>query len=250
MESPEGEPVTAGVDDEDIPDEDKDLDYYIRTVADEFGLKAGYRGFSYSGPGATGSRPTWYTLANSFSLSVAKTIMPRIYYGLDAGVLWGKTQELRGSFLGYDLGARVFWEDDWEALSGLIQKWQAGAHGSLSGLGVSGEGFGGLDGLQGGVFAGLRGLLEFDERVRPWSWFGRFSLTPLTLGRIGYDNGNHLLRSSFGWELSLGGYQITDSVGPQWGAGLSLGSLSLFDDAGNSTTLAEYSLSLLMRWSL
>jgi len=243
-----GKPVTKkGEEDVDIPEEDRDLYYYLNSVADDLSLYAGHSGFSFSGPGATGSRTTWYHLINTAGLRLTRKIVPRIKYGLGGGLLLGKTRRLRGSYLGYDAHARLYWEDRWVALDGLIQQWMAGGHGALTGLGVYQEGFGGYDAIRGGVFIGLKGQFSTDRNVPPWDWFAEFSLTPLTIGRIGYGQSRYLVKSSFGWDLNTGFFSNSGG-GIEWGASLSYGGHDIFDANGESTSLYFYTLSGLARY--
>lgn len=249
LKSPVGEPVTEEAPAPgDIPDSEKDLNYYLTNLADDLSFQAGQSGFSFSGPGATGSRFTWYQPVNSLGIRLTREVMPKIRYGFGGGIIFGKTRAAKGGFFGYNTHARLFWEDQAVFFDGFVQRWMVGGHGAMTGLGVNREGFGGYDAIQGGIFIGLKGQFKPGDKGTLWDWFGEFSLTPLTIGRIGYGNARHFVKSSFGWDLTTGAYRLKSPGNIEWGGGFSYGGHSIFDNNNKSTSLSFYSLSLLARW--
>ena len=223
----------------------------LLALADGLSVDVSQKGFSYSGPGASGSRMSWYLPANALGAELGRRLLSGVQYKIGGGLHFGKTQENTGSYLGYSAHARFFWEDQLALFDGGIRQWMLGAHASVTGLGVSSEGFGGYDLLRGGIVAGLKGDLDFGHRTLRWDWFAELSMVPLTLGRIGYGGSGHLVRSAFGWELALGAYARRKAMlQAEWGGGLSYGSYHTFDDADHSTLLKFYSLSVLARWEL
>ncbi|NRA43690.1 MAG: hypothetical protein HRU09_01910 [Oligoflexales bacterium] len=231
-----------------VDGKDKDLDYYLTTFADDLSVYVGQWGWSYSGPGSTGSKLTWYHIMNTVGARITRRIMPYIKYGFGGGLGLGKTQKNRGAYVGYDGHARLYWEDEHYLLDGLVQKLMAGGHAAFTGIGVSHEGFGGFDAIFGGIFLGLKGQFAMEESGSPYDWFLEFNLTPLSLGRVGYGNETHLIRSSLGWKLIWGAYQKHGARQLEWGAGWSYGKHSFFDDSSKLTSMSQYSLYLLGRW--
>lgn len=227
---------------------DKDLDYYLNSFADDISISAGQWGWSYSGPGSTGSKLSWYHLLNTVGARITRRILPNIKYGFGGGLGLGKTQQNRGAYVGYDGHARLYWEEDKYLWDGLVQKLMAGGHAAFTGMGISNEGFGGFDAILGGIFLGVKGQFAMNETGLPHDWFLEFNLTPLSLGRVGYGNQTHLIRSSLGWKLIWGAFQNLGRQQLEWGAGWSYGKHGFFDDASTLTDISQYSLHLLGRW--
>ena len=228
--------------------QEKDLDYYLTTFADDLSVSVGQWGWSYSGPGSTGSKVSWYHIMNTVGARITRRIMPYIKYGFGGGLGLGKTQRNRGAYVGYDGHARLYWEEEHILLDGMIQKLMAGGHAAFTGIGVSNEGFGGFDAIFGGIFLGVKGQFVLEKSGSPYDWFLEFNLTPLSLGRVGYGNKTHLIRSSLGWKLIWGAYQKLGPRQLEWGAGWSYGKHSFFDDSSKLTSMSQYSLYLLGRW--
>ena len=228
--------------------QEKDFDDYLTSFADDLSVSLGQWGWSYSGPGSTGSKVSWYQIINTVGARITRRIMPYIKYGFGGGLGLGKTQENRGSFVGYDGHARLYWEDEHYLMDGLVQKLMAGGHAAFTGMGVSNEGFGGFDAILGGIFLGVKGQFALQESGSPYDWFLEFNLTPLSLGRVGYGNQTHLIRSSLGWKLIWGAFQNLGARQLELGAGWSYGKHSFFDDSSTLTSMSQYSLYLLGRW--
>lgn len=226
----------------------KDFNDYLTSLADDLSVSIGQWGWSYTGPGSTGSKLSWYHIMNTVGARITRRIMPYIKYGLGGGLGLGKTQRNRGAYIGYDGHARLYWEDEHYLLDGLVQKLMAGGHAAFTGMGVNNEGFGGFDAILGGIFLGVKGQFAMQETGLPYDWFLEFNLTPLSLGRVGYGNQTHLIRSSLGWKLIWGTFQNLGAQQLEWGAGWSYGKHSFFDDSSTLTSMSQYSIYLLGRW--
>ncbi|MCB9228342.1 MAG: hypothetical protein H6618_01885 [Deltaproteobacteria bacterium] len=224
---------------------------YLPDIVEAVRAKFGYKGFSYSGPGATGSQLLWYQPVNVFGLELKKGLVPKVVATFGGEFLSGKTQRGRGSYLGYGAYATLFWEDQATFVSGdVIRRWRFGAHGFLTGLGVSREGFGGFDLFQSGILLGMDGRFYPDRQRSPWLWLAEFRLTPLTFGRIGYGNSRNLIKSSFGWDLVFAAYLPGGEPDQlQWGGSLDYGVHSFYDDSGRAAGFSVYEMSALLRWA-
>ena len=116
----------------------------------------------------------------------------------------------------------------------------AGAQGNFTGLGVTGESYGGGDQIMGSIFGGVSGIVNLSpERL---DWYGEFSLTPLTFGRVGYQGRRRTIRSSFGWRLDGGAFLDTGIQTIEWGGGFQYAGLNVNDDAGRETGVSSISL--------
>ena len=220
---------------------------YLHNVADRITVSAGQWGFGYDGPGASGSRIAWYYPFNRLETRISGRITSQFNYGVGGGVVAGKLQEDKGSYLGYLGLARVYWQDNHSLLDGIIRQIMAGGQLEMTGLGVSGVGFGGYDTLLGGLFLGIGGETLLFKNNSAFTWTTEFSLTPLSIGRVGYANQIHLIRSSFGWNVQAYALQKKAPRFVALGGGLTYGKQSFFDDADSYTHITQYALYLLAR---
>lgn len=230
-----------------LGDYQKVLGKYIDRFIDDISVKVGYRGFSYSGVGATGSRMNWYGLINHVGATITREFAPRLRYQAGGGLDLGKTQGNKGSFIGLTGHARIYWQDRLPIDNPYINTYLLGIHGAVNTFGVYREVFGGHDVLRGGAFAGVRGFAPIIPDMKPVDWYFDFAITPLTMGRVGYAQKQHRIRSSLGWKFDVGAFVDTFKF-MEWGAGISYGTLHMFDDASNASSFDHFALYLQARW--
>ena len=82
--------------------------------------------------------------------------------------------------------------------------------------------YGGGDWIRGGGFGGLGGSIHAGSAADRYDWFGEFSLMPLNIGRLGYDNGRKVVESAFGYRISIGAFQYQPARIIQWGGAIEL----------------------------
>ena len=218
----------------------------LEGVADELIVSLGQGHWNYTGPGSTGSKFVWYYPINNLSVRFTRSIMNNLKYGVGGSVGFGKTKG-GGSFFSYDGNVRAFWEDDLAFPDLGLTTWQAGVDGRFSGLGVESEPYGGGDVVMGGLFGSLLGTMQVNQTL--YDWAAVYSITPLTIGRVGYDGNRRVVRSSLGWKLSLEAIE-KQAPEPQMGLGLEYGNHTVLDNTGNETSRSLFNLNFLLRWQI
>lgn len=208
-------------------------------LADKVVVQVGQRTWTYTGPGGTTSQFTWYLPVNVVSARITRLIMSSIKYDLGGGISYGYTEN-DNSFFFYDSHARLYWEQEMPLLGGFIQRVKAGVEAHFTGVGVSGETYGGSDVISGGMFGALEGVLRPEDVGADIDWYGEFSITPLTIGRTGYEGGQKTIRSSFGWHLALGGFLTGARNTLEWGGEFNYSGINLFDSSGQETGVSTY----------
>lgn len=192
----------------------------------------------------SGKFPIW--LLNSLGAGITRTLLFKIKTGFGGGLLFGKTSD--GSYLGYDSYARMYWEDALLLGDGFLKWWKAGGHASFSGMNVPKGKYGGGDWIRGGVFGGLGGSITPGEGGDRYDWFGEFSIMPLNIGRLGYDNGRKVVESSFGQRITLGAFRHEPARIIQWGGALEMTSETQTLKNGQRPQFTETSLKAMAKY--
>ena len=205
-------------------------------------FSTGYTGWTYAGPGGTGSKISWYTLINTIRGEYNRPLTRGINYNLAGQMAVGKTTN-RGGYARYIVDGSVYWRKYEDLLDGIINKWQAGARAAYHGFGVKSEVFGGTDALHVEGFVDARGAYNsyYDISVR-------LALKPLMLGRVGHSGEQHTIKSSFGWRLEVFGWDREQRGKRSRGLGTFYESLTLSDS--NSEVLTLHNIGLLVAYQL
>ncbi len=181
----------------------------IANPVDELRLYAGPQWWSIKGPvNATGKFPLW--LINSIGGGVERHSFAKFKVAFGGGGGFGKAN--KGTWLGYDAYAMLFWQDYLANPAAILSSWKAGGLGRFSGMSVEGKGqkYGGGDWIRGGLFGGLGGRIDAGG-VHRYDWFADYTLYPLNIGRVGYattgKGTRYLIESSLGWSLAVGAWQ-------------------------------------------
>lgn len=205
-----------------------------------FQITLGYTGWSYQGPSKTGSQLVWYLPFNSLGIACGFPLTENIAYDIQGLISLGKTEK-KGSYGLYIGEGSVYWHENQKLLGGLANKWKAGAKASFLGLGVKSELFGGADLIQGEVFGELLGNADIYEIST------KLSLKPLTFGRIGYNNSQNTIRSSFGLRFDLMVFNQFRANKSQTGAGFFYDSTVLSDSRAKVIDLGRIGLQVIYR---
>lgn len=224
-------------------------DRYLPGSQDKIELRVGQTGWSFRGPGSSGSRLSWYLPMNSAGVNISRRLVAKFKYQLGGDLHYGKNQEHTGSYSGYDGFINLLYEDEWYLNYGLLESWFVGVQGVVQGSGVKGEEFGGYDAVQGEVIAGLMGKIHFaNDEKSIYDWMLEAKLSPITLGFIGYDADRRAIRSSFGWQIRNSFIQYLGTETLEWGFGWQYGSQIFLDNDAEATLLNRYGLQVLARW--
>ena len=217
-------------------------------LLDEVSAYAGPYWWSVGGsklPGTSGKFP--FYLLNSAGVGVTHTLLFKFKTAFGGGVIFGKTT--KGSYVGYQGYGRIYWEEALILFDGAIRGWRAGGFGSLSGMSVDQESYGGGDWIRGGGFAGLFGKFSTPDLER-YDWNAEFSLLPLTIGRAGFAGNRQQTQSTFGYGISLSAYQDRPARLIAWGAGFDLSSEVQTLDDGRRPQYQAYQIKALARIGL
>lgn len=187
-------------------------------------------------------------LLNSLGGGVSRTMLFKIKAAFGGGLVFGDTPA--GSYFGYDGFARMYWEDELIVSDGLIKYWRAGGTARLNGVSVAAGHYGGGDWIRGGAFGALGGSLSIGEDSRRYDWFADYSVMPLNIGRVGYDNSFKAVESTFGTKLSLGAYRWEPARVLQWGGGFDYSDELQTLKNGKRPHYNEYSLKVLVKYGL
>lgn len=216
---------------------------------DDVEILFGPHWWSVKGPAnASGKFPLW--LINSLGLDITRTIVYKIKVGFGGSGYFGQTTQ--GNYAGYDGNARLYWEDSFGNSNEFISWWRFGGYGSLNGVSVSRERFGGGDWLRGGMFAATGGkvsLVNFDSSGGSYDWFGEFAMLPLNIGRFGYSGKQYLIESAFGTRFTLGGYQHQNTGSIRWGGAIDISDDRLTLKNSRRPHLTDYRLKVLAKYS-
>lgn len=204
--------------------------------------------WTVKGPGninSSGRFPVW--LLNSVGGGITRVMFYKVKADLGGGVMFGNTPA--GSYFGYRLYGRGYWQDDLNVGSGFLKHWRIGGAGTFSGMQVPKGGYGGGDWLRIGFMGGLDGSISGPDGAR-YDWFGDFTILPLNIGRVGYDGSYKSVESSLGSSLSIGAYRFEPPRVIQWGGGL-----EVFDERqtlknGRRPHFTEYTLKVLAKYSM
>ena len=195
----------------------------VKKIAEDITAETGLRVLQFSGPFTDSMKILWYFPLNTAGIYIKRHLHEHVFYSAGGGGSMGSTTQ-GGSYTGYHGDIRAYWEQTLATSFHGIEKWQLGGLGSLEGLSVRGDAFGGFDELQGGVFGGILGHVAYETKghineagkevpaeLLQIPWFAEFQLTPLTLGRIGYGGTQHELGASLGWKLAGGAFYRKNS---------------------------------------
>lgn len=209
--------------------------------ADNFIINVGQFGWWYNGPGATGTKVTWFLPVNKISGRLTREIMPNIKYGLGGGVAAGKTV---GDIwhTSYEGNARVYWESPLAIPGSPIKTWQAGVDGSLSGIGITEGLYGGNDLVKGGAFGALTGNMPSGTAGVLVDWHLEGAIIPLTFGRVGYRGSYKNIRSSIGWNVNAHAHLRINPGELEYGAGFEWGGHNMLDSDGKETGISQFGL--------
>lgn len=220
---------------------------HMKSYADTAYLWFGARQWKFTGPAsATGKFPLW--LVNAAGGQVKKEIMPSIKIVVGGEFGFGGTGS--GDYIGIGALGRVIYESEVESMREAFDQVYFGATGSYQGQAVNGEKYGGGDWLNGGLIAGVGSKLFLVGGRQVIDGFAEFSLTPLTIGRIGYDGSRHGVKSSMGWQFNLGGHLEGPARSLEWGGLIGFSGLNLLFEDGEEGHLSTLSLQALLRYRL
>lgn len=232
----------------------------VKRMVEELTADAGLRLLHFSGPFDSSTKFLWYLPLNTLGISAKRHLYEHFYYAVGLGGGLGSTKE-GGSYTGYYGDTRVYWEQAFQTPFHGVERWQVGGIGAVEGLSVRGDTFGGFDEVQCGVFGGLLGHFTYERNTGSTEqgalspnretlqipWFAEFRLTPLTLGRIGYEGTQHTLGSSLGWKV-VGGAFWPKIYEINWGASVEYGRQNLADTHSTVTTVGTTAIKILANW--
>ncbi len=215
-------------------------------MIDEIVGHAGPTWWSVKGPtNQAGKFPIW--LLNSVGAGVTRTMLFKFKTAFGGGFLFGNTND--GKYYGYDSYAKLYWEDVL-ALDGFLRGWRAGGIATFSGVGMKDGDYGGGDWIRGGFYGGLFGVVAAGDGGQTYDWFASFGITPLNIGRIGYDGGRKVVESAFGTKIEAGAYQHQPPRTIQWGGGVEYTDERQTLKNGRRPHLTNYSINVLAKYPL
>ncbi len=201
--------------------------------------------WSVRGPTNSSGRFPIY-LVNHLGAGINRTMLYKFKLTMGGGGVFGDTPA--GSYLGYDAFARFFWEDYIEG--DFLSWWRAGGASSFSGINVSKGLYGGGDWIRGGLFGGVGGFFNVGEPSSRIDWFGDFTLTPLNIGRVGYEGAFKQVESAMGWRLELGGFLWSPPEEIQYGGMFQLSDERLTLKNGRRPHFKDFAIKALIKFAL
>lgn len=221
---------------------------YVERLVDTYTLIFKQNFWNYSGPSSTGSKFAWYLPVNSIGARVESQLFYKLNYDGTAEVSFGKTSHAGGYYTG-SAQLRFFWVEGLTILPERISHLRAGVHGQVSTRHVEKEQYGGYDLFQAGLFAGLLGSIH-SSKDQQYHWSTDFSITPLVIGRIGYQGGRRVSQSAFGFGFDSEVYKAPkEATDFRFGGGFGYKRDAIHDSSDNLLTLSNYYLQLLVRKS-
>lgn len=238
----------------------QNINQLVKRMVEELTADAGLRLLRFSGPFDSSTKFLWYLPLNTLGISAKRHLYEHFYYAVGLGGGLGSTKE-GGSYTGYYGDTRVYWEQAFPTPFHGIERWQVGGIGAVEGLSVHGDIFGGFDAVQGGIFGSLLGHFAYERSAGSTEqgvvapnretlqipWFAEFHLTPLTLGRLGYEGTQHTLGSSLGWKV-VGGAFWPKMYEINWGASVEYGRQNLADTHSTVTSVGTTAIKVLANW--
>ncbi|MEZ4741527.1 MAG: hypothetical protein R3B45_03635 [Bdellovibrionota bacterium] len=221
-----------------------DVSNVVNKMADHVVFQIGNYNWWYHGPRSTSSSFVWYLPVNVIGASVTNQFLPHMKYDLGGSLGMGQTDKSNNYYM-YDSHAMFYWEDALPIPIPYVKNFQVGGHANFSGLTVKGQAFGGGDWIQLGIFGGLTGLVP---STLPADWYAKFGLTPITFGRLGYDESYKTIATSLGWEIASGAFLNRGKGNIEWGAGFRYLGLNIQDSDNKALGLSTFSLSGLARY--
>jgi hypothetical protein len=181
-------------------------------------------------------------LLNNINAIGTKKLFGNVILDLGLGGSFGSTK--KGVFVGYRGLGRIYGQFPLHVGVAELDRWWVGGFGTVSGLQVTDEIYGGGDGVRAGVFAGIGGKI-----LPEVSWEGEFALFPLHIGRFGYAGSQQNVDSTFGWSARAVGYYDQEFSGFTFGGGLQLAEESLSLDDSTRPKISETHILLLGKYA-
>jgi hypothetical protein len=201
--------------------------------------------WSVRGPANSSGRFPIY-LVNHLGAGINRTMLYKFKLTMGGGGVFGDTPA--GGYLGYDAFARFFWEDHFAG--DFLSWWRAGGASSFSGINVSKGLYGGGDWIRGGFFGGVGGFFNVGEPSSRIDWFGDFTITPLNIGRVGYEGAFKQVESAMGWRLELGGFLWSPPEDIQYGGMFQLSDERLTLKNGRRPHFKDFAIKALIKFAL
>ncbi len=170
--------------------------------------------------------PLW--LLNHVSVTTHKTIANHVRSDVGLGLDFGPTTS--GSFLGFEVHGRAYYETPLIDSGIKNGHWRAGGLAKLKSIGINNESLGGIDAIMLGGFVGIGGTHAAFEK--DLDWYGDFYLTPMTFGQAGVRGTKATIKSSFGWLMVAGTALPFTAYNLDWGMELRYGTQT-YSLAGN-----------------
>jgi hypothetical protein len=208
-------------------------------------IHLGQSSWTHEGPGSTNSKIEWYLPINSLGATVTQSLYPGVKYDIGGGLTMGSSES--GTYSGYRGQMKIYYHSTMNLEDTRLTHWRAGASGQMEGIGVINENYGGGDFITGSLFAGLYGNIALAD-VDNLDWSADFTLTPLTIGRIGYFGKTYTIRSSMGWSIDGQLFMRSSPRAVEWGFGLGFGQQDLLDSASKEIGASKLNLELLARY--
>jgi hypothetical protein len=182
-------------------------------------------------------------LLNNINAIGTKKLFGNVILDLGLGGSVGSTK--KGVFVGYRGLGRIYGQFPLNIGVAELDRWWVGGVGTVSGLQVTDEIYGGGDGVRAGVFAGVGGQI-----VPEVSWEGEFALFPLHIGRFGYAGSQQNVESTFGWSTRIVAFYNQEYSGFTLGGGIHLAEESLSLDDETRPKISETSILLVGKYAL
>lgn len=178
--------------------------------------------WSASGDASASAKfPFWLASYAGIDLD-RRSLAPDVW--LAGGANLGLGQTGSGSFFGYGLNGRAYYESFLDrSPNAPLAAWRAGGGAFLDGMRVNGQSFGGMDMIRLGTLGGLRGRLPGDDVALNWD--AELKIYPLVVGRVGTNGTLKGVKSAMGWDFQgmllqpegtpsiLGGYRLGGGIG-------------------------------------
>ena len=227
--------------------DDFSMENAAKKFIDDVTVEIGPYIWSVTGPRSLRVNFPWW-LGNRAYFSLTKSAAMKIKIGYGGGLIFGGTPN--GKYFGYDAHARIYWEDTLTTGIAIIDWWRAGGHGRLNGMSVENEKFGGGDWAKGGVFGAIGGRVALGSSAGHYDWYGEFGLTPLNIGRLGYDEKFYQVESSLGQRYILGATQYAPPGSVRYGGKIQIDNERQTLSNGRRMHFQEYSLQMLMQFDM
>lgn len=196
----------------------------------ELTIFGGPIGWHFKGLGRTTSSRFSFYPVNVVGAAYTGTLAPNVKYTNQLSGNFGQVGPGGGSYLGFDLSTRMFWDIPLDN-NPIYDRLLGGGQGAFKALRISAADFGGANLLSGAGFVEGWGHARMFQQN--YDWFTTFVLSPLGVGFLGHGGRNNTVASYFAWNLEVGALQqyITKT---RWGVSVSYGSEQIGDKTGKS----------------